>query len=581
MRQFLITVDNDGKVTTNAKQLGFSGEHNAATLIFQFTDDAETVFSKVHYFRVVIDGRYSADIQRSEDGIVYAVPQDCMRPPRIQCQLVGYVIENSEPKVIVKTEVFGFDIDRSEVPLDIADTRPGILEQAMEVCRSSAKSTSEDAQTAMFAANSAIVDANNAQNYCKQAKEASETSQRCVEVLSQRQIELENVSNALKGAVSGRSVGIKDVSPLEHTVKVKTGIGGGEVLTKTEVLAAKGDSVLLNNPSKSVRIVMIGGAYCVGGVIPLVDGDNDDLTQLEDFTDIAIVPQGAYGEVHGIRDITYRIEGNTLKWEGFGGIWYQDEVSSSFDISGEYTLNSSECNIIGFYQVYALDESNPNYQTPQYDHLDIEVSVYEGEGATVKVYGKNLLNNDLDTVVKHSFINKDTGNVASFYGYVLPLKKGRYTAHAEKEGSSYIYGALMDRDGVRQQTVHTVVTTTKNTITFEAFEGYSLFIYYGIQNADLDTSKKQLAKFDIQIEVGTTATDYEPYKEPVTYTADANGEVEIPSQYPAMTIIPDLDVELSVEYNRDINKAFQELQQVVAQLQTLAVATVPMTEEVL
>ena len=48
-----------------------------------------------------------------------------------------------------------------------------------------------------------------------------------------------------------------------------------------------------------------------------------------------------------------------------------------------------------------------------------------------------------------------------------------------------------------------------------------------------------------------------------------------------MTIIPDLDVELSVEYNRDINKAFQELQQVVAQLQTLAVATVPMTEEVL
>ncbi|MBO5912175.1 MAG: hypothetical protein J6Q76_01740, partial [Clostridia bacterium] len=278
MRQFLITVDNDGKVTTNAKQLGFSGEHNAATLIFQFTDDAETVFSKVHYFRVVIDGRYSADIQRSEDGIVYAVPQDCMRPPRIQCQLVGYVIENGEPKVIVKTEVFGFDIDRSEVPLDIADTRPGILEQAMEVCRSSAKSTSEDAKTAMFAANSAIVDANNAQNYCKEAKEASETSQRCVEVLSQRQIELENVSNALKGAVSGRSVGIKDVSPLEHTVKVKTGIGGGEVLTKTEVLAAKGDSVLLNNPSKSVRIVMIGGAYCVGGVIPLVDGD--DLTQL-------------------------------------------------------------------------------------------------------------------------------------------------------------------------------------------------------------------------------------------------------------------------------------------------------------
>ena len=63
-----------------------------------------------------------------------------------------------------------------------------------------------------------------------------------------------------------------------------------------------------------------------------------------------------------------------------------------------------------------------------------------------------------------------------------------------------------------------------------------------------------------QIEVGSVATDYEPYREPVTY-AVSGGEVTVPSQYPSMTFIPETEgVTLSVEYNRDINKAFAELQ---------------------
>jgi hypothetical protein len=48
-----------------------------------------------------------------------------------------------------------------------------------------------------------------------------------------------------------------------------------------------------------------------------------------------------------------------------------------------------------------------------------------------------------------------------------------------------------------------------------------------------------------------------------------------------MTFMPDTEgVTLDVEYNRDINKAFAELQNVIAQLQTLAVATVPLNEGV-
>ena len=122
-----------------------------------------------------------------------------------------------------------------------------------------------------------------------------------------------------------------------------------------------------------------------------------------------------------------------------------------------------------------------------------------------------------------------------------------------------------------------VTGTSKFTnYTFTADDKYVYYVW--LWSLNLSNSLSTLTNLQLEVD---TATDYEPYKVPVTYTADANGEVEIPLQYPAMTIIPDLDVELSVEYNRDINKAFQELQQVVAQLQTLAVATVPMTEEVL
>ena len=67
---------------------------------------------------------------------------------------------------------------------------------------------------------------------------------------------------------------------------------------------------------------------------------------------------------------------------------------------------------------------------------------------------------------------------------------------------------------------------------------------------------------DIQIELGSTATEYEPYTEYDAYTVNADGSVDgVRSVYPSMTFIPDTEgVTLDVEYNRDINKAFAQLQ---------------------
>ena len=67
---------------------------------------------------------------------------------------------------------------------------------------------------------------------------------------------------------------------------------------------------------------------------------------------------------------------------------------------------------------------------------------------------------------------------------------------------------------------------------------------------------------NMQIQAGTVSTDYEPYVAPVEYTPNADGTVEgVTSIYPATNLTADTDgVIIGCVYNRDINKAFAELQ---------------------
>ncbi len=70
-----------------------------------------------------------------------------------------------------------------------------------------------------------------------------------------------------------------------------------------------------------------------------------------------------------------------------------------------------------------------------------------------------------------------------------------------------------------------------------------------------------------QIELSPTATSYKPYNGQ-TYTPTADGTVEnVKSIYPTTTLTTDTSgVVISTEYNKDINKAFAELQQAIISL---------------
>ena len=100
----------------------------------------------------------------------------------------------------------------------------------------------------------------------------------------------------------------------------------------------------------------------------------------------------------------------------------------------------------------------------------------------------------------------------------------------------------------------------KITPTEDIAKGALCFYSYGVSGYVLKDS--------IQIEEGTAITDYEPGIEPTVYDVKADGTVEgVTSLYPNTTLYTDTQGTLiECEYNRDINKAFAELQNAIISL---------------
>lgn len=73
---------------------------------------------------------------------------------------------------------------------------------------------------------------------------------------------------------------------------------------------------------------------------------------------------------------------------------------------------------------------------------------------------------------------------------------------------------------------------------------------------------------DTQIELGTTATEYEPYKEPEIHTPEADGTVRgVTSLAPTTTLATDTaGVTIDATYNRDTNKVIENLASAIISL---------------
>ena len=187
--------------------------------------------------------------------------------------------------------------------------------------------------------------------------------------------------------------------------------------------------------------------------------------------------------------------------------------------------------------------------------LMLDVAASEAATQIVRC-GKNLF--DFQKGVALITYTLSDGSVAEKYGYDIHLPAGTYTMKAYgTHTTSYIYGLVTDGNGNTKKSCSLVVGTsyTKQTVTIE--DGDIIKIYNGVSIATTSISGSNLmfSRFDIQIEAGNTATDFEPYHgdtfavgEPIPALAGVNylyadaGEITVSGNADPVAIIEKLTV---------------------------------------
>lgn len=114
-------------------------------------------------------------------------------------------------------------------------------------------------------------------------------------------------------------------------------------------------------------------------------------------------------------------------------------------------------------------------------------------------------------------------------------------------------------DGAMIKSLADAGLNNKTSLTFTANEKFYISLA-GVSNK----ANRGTHSYKLQLEVGTTATEYEPYIVPVTYTPTEDGTCEVTSIAPTMTLTTDTEgAAVDCEYNRDINKALEQLTQAI------------------
>jgi hypothetical protein len=158
---------------------------------------------------------------------------------------------------------------------------------------------------------------------------------------------------------------------------------------------------------------------------------------------------------------------------------------------------------------------------------------------------------------------------------------GQYKNIRFKENTQYTFSceysfAYKDLETYGYIPVMTICYTDGTNTSFRSKDPYSTrFQFMSV----VSTAGKTISHLDIpgfssgcwmyvkknmQIEEGVTATEYEPHIDPVVYPVNENGSCEVASIAPVMTLTTDTaGAVMDCEYNRDINKAFEQFAQAI------------------
>ena len=362
---------------------------------------------------------------------------------------------------------------------------------------------------------------------------------------------LDNFSNALKGTKSGEAIGITDISPIEHNMGVS--VRGKNLIPYPYFDTTKTVSGITYTDNGDGSITINGTAGSTSEVFYLTSSHSTaDIGDLfEDGKTYRIATAGAATFVLNCKTLA---DGKD-KYYYAGNTFTVDKSTYRYMHLRLQVTNKTVDNAI----VYPMIEEGTTATS---------YAPYIADISTVKLYkqGKNLFNNDTSLMKEISYIGTD-GVERKRNGYEVLLPVGTYTIKATPNttySDTYIYSCVVDKNNNFKQSTNVVLGNYEQAVTFNIEKGDALKVFDGVAQA-LITSQSRFKKFDIQVEIGETATEYEPYIEPTVYDVSADGTVEgVKSIYPNTTLYTDTSgAVIDAEYNRDINKAFAELQNAI------------------
>ena len=341
-----------------------------------------------------------------------------------------------------------------------------------------------------------------------------------------------NFANALKGSASGEAVRLTDVSPLEHTLTVKL----------------KSKNLLPFPYFHSSMTNQVGIAYTVNpdGTITA----NGTATGRSEFVLSANKSDWASGN--------YVLSG--CPSGGSADTYFLQTINGFSDTgSGLKVNNTAELKRISIIIKKGTTVSNLVFK-PQLE-LGTTPTAYtpyiiDFSGVTLKKYGKNLV----DISDGNSAASANTVDITESCPRGINIFGSAYLERSVNQPcrlridyvvdgeTNYLFGEMMYSSGIG---------TVEGTIPISATQVN--FTFQKLINTEGDIYWK-----NVQLEVGDSATDYRAFQQQ-NYIANADGTVSgVTSISDDITLMSDTDgVIINAEYNRDINKAFAELQQAI------------------
>lgn len=403
--------------------------------------------------------------------------------------------------------------------------------------------------------------------------------------------------NALKGIASGEVVALNDVSPIEHemgvTVKSKNIFPYFNAITSV----TRNGVTITNNGD---------GSFTINGTVT-------GSTSVVLYDTPTSLPSGLKAGKTYRLSIPFENHNNTTRDLTAYGQWYvegSDSLVISFgwanDGSNPQVTDIVPNNAIGFRLYFNISVG------VTFDNMIIKPQIEEGttatayapyiediSAATVSAIGKNLFTFDNATLAKNNadYVSCETGEgwmkqtfSKDVTGNSYQIVSFKFYPPKEMLNKPLIFSADFESDiekygyiAIRRSKTGSVIniwgTAPKKdkitkTIQIDGDEGEQYQINFNLSGkADVQITQGQYYKcFNVQIEPATAsnsaATAYEPYREPVTYPVSADGTVQgVTPIYPNTTLLTDTaGAVIDCSYNRDINKAFLELQQAILTL---------------